>query len=516
MSLLLSDILSLNVLDSYEIVAGKTFLNREVLGISLLETPDFEKYIQDKTLILTTLYPIQSDVELFKKLIRILHQRTVAGMVVKLKRYIDTIPNGVVELAEALHFPLITIEYDANLSDISTRILNELTRQNLRSSSLSSLYIDLIKTLDEKNKVDTILTFKDRFENLDFWIYSEPQEKTFSTDTRLNTIAEKIAFENEVINKYEDYYVYLDSISLSNHMLYKVVFFAQEKHQSKIYYYAEIIKMMLVFVYQKRQEVSLQQNQFLTEIMTSGTSPFTTNEMFAEKAELYGWNVLFPLTMVICQLNFGNLKQKLDGEDLRDIFAQDFALSKAQIRYVVINQRIVLMINGPAKEKMESKLRNLIERFENQHPRMEMKLAFTSNIHHINDLAPSYSTLTRGLNLITQKHFREKVFTEHSVKMLSILGKVAENDLKEYVHMVLGPLLDYELKHGGDLLETLHMLITQQFHLKKTANALYIHYNTLRHRMEILEYLGFTKNQFESNHYDLIFAVYLAKNLMMT
>ncbi len=63
MSLSINDVLSTTILDSYKLVAGKGHLNRIVESISLLETPDFEKYVKDRALILTTLYPIQSNNE---------------------------------------------------------------------------------------------------------------------------------------------------------------------------------------------------------------------------------------------------------------------------------------------------------------------------------------------------------------------------------------------------------------------------------------------------------------------
>ena len=108
---------------------------------------------------------------------------------------------------------------------------------------------------------------------------------------------------------------------------------------------------------------------------------------------------------------------------------------------------------------------------------------------------------------------REKIFNNQSVKMFSLLGKIPEIELKEYVSLVLGPLLQYEKKHGGNLIETLYVLINHQFNLKKAATELFVHYNTLRHRLQVLDELGYGKKKLETTHYDLIFAVYLAKNL---
>jgi PucR family transcriptional regulator, purine catabolism regulatory protein len=514
MSVFISDLLSANILDSYKIVAGKGNLNREVESISLLETPDFEKYVKNRALILTTLYPIKSNLPLFKKLIQVLVDRQVAALIVKLKRYVEEIPEDIVRLSETLGLPLITLDYDANLSDISTRILNELTNESLKTISLSSFYLDLVKTLDENPKLETILSFQTRLENMDYWIYSKVQEKIVSTNKKINTIAKEIANHSPTFQKINDQFVYSDEVKLSNQLLYQVVFFSKEDNRSKIYYYAEIIKLMLVFIYQKRQEISLQQNQFLIELVTTSNTPYANNEAFQEKSEIYGWNVKFPLDMILFQIQQSIQFSPFQFNDLKDDLMILFQLKKEDIRFLNLNQRLLFLLNGKEVSNLESKLRTQIHDWEKRYKYIDIKAAYTTQIQTVSDIAADYATLSRGLNFITQRQIRERVFNQQSVKMFSILGKIPEAEIKGYVQLVLNPLLHYEEKHGGDLLETLYMLISKQFNLKKTAEALFIHYNTLRHRLQVLDSLGYGKSKLETTHYDLIFAVYLAKSLM--
>ena len=514
MSVFISDLLSANILDTYKIVSGKGSLNREVESISLLETPDFEKYVKDRALILTTLYPIKSNLPLFKKLIQVLVDHNVAALIVKLKRYIEEIPDDIIRLTETMGLPVITIDYDVNLSEISTRILNELTTNNLKTISLSSFYLDLVKTLDENPKLETILGFQSRLENMDYWIYSKTQEKVVFTNKKINAIAKDIVTHTPTFQRINDQFVYSDEVKLSNQLLYQVVFFSKEDNRSKIYYYAEIVKLMLVFIYQKRQEISLQQSQFLIELVTSLNPSFSNNQTFKEKSEIYGWNVEFPLHMILFQIQSTLQINAFQPSDIRDELLTLFQLRKDEIRFVNLNQRLLFIFNGEKVKNLEIKLRSQILQWEKRFKVVEIKAAYTTEIKDVMAIASDYSTLSRGLNFISQRHVRENVFSHQSVKMFSILGKVSETEIKEYVQLVLDPLLKYEEKHGGNLLETLYMLISQQFNLKKTAETLFVHYNTLRHRLAVLDSLGYGKSKLETAHYDLIFAVYLAKNLM--
>jgi sugar diacid utilization regulator len=43
---------------------------------------------------------------------------------------------------------------------------------------------------------------------------------------------------------------------------------------------------------------------------------------------------------------------------------------------------------------------------------------------------------------------------------------------------------------------------------------MFIHYNTLRHRLQILEQLGYQKGVLDTNRYDFILAVYIATNVL--
>ena len=61
--------------------------------------------------------------------------------------------------------------------------------------------------------------------------------------------------------------------------------------------------------------------------------------------------------------------------------------------------------------------------------------------------------------------------------------------LKGLSEGVLAPLLDYDEKRGGELVKTLHRYLMNSGSLQATADELFIHYNTLRHRLRTIEEL---------------------------
>lgn len=92
----LNTLLNREIFDSYEILTKDTDLDMPISGVSILETPDFEKYILDNTLILTTFYIIKNDIKLFLRLLKTLSDHDSPGIVIKLHRFIDEVPQRII------------------------------------------------------------------------------------------------------------------------------------------------------------------------------------------------------------------------------------------------------------------------------------------------------------------------------------------------------------------------------------------------------------------------------------
>lgn len=70
----------------------------------------------------------------------------------------------------------------------------------------------------------------------------------------------------------------------------------------------------------------------------------------------------------------------------------------------------------------------------------------------------------------------------------------------------LKPLIDHDVKRGGELVKTLRRYLINSGSLQKTADDLFIHYNTLRHRLRTIE----TLLGQDLSDYDAIFELKLA------
>ncbi|NLY84774.1 MAG: hypothetical protein GX077_00265, partial [Tissierellia bacterium] len=100
------------------IIYPESNLDRETQAVSLFDAPDGYKWVKGKELILSTGYLFKDYVELFKDVILFLHKKNSTALGIKTKRYLNEIPEEIIDLCNELDFPLIHIPYEVAWIDI--------------------------------------------------------------------------------------------------------------------------------------------------------------------------------------------------------------------------------------------------------------------------------------------------------------------------------------------------------------------------------------------------------------
>ena len=142
------DILQLDCMSQTNVVAGHQGLTRIVSNVNVMEVPDIGNWISAGDLLLTTAYSIRNDPDALASLIPELVNKGLAGLALKPKRYLESIPSGMIEQANQMNFPLIELPPEASFSKIINNILNEILQfQTLylkRSEEAHRLFMEVI------------------------------------------------------------------------------------------------------------------------------------------------------------------------------------------------------------------------------------------------------------------------------------------------------------------------------------------------------------------------------------
>lgn len=122
----LEDVLRLPTLAHARVVGGHAGLGRPVRAVNVMEVPDILEWVKPDELLLTTAYPLRDDRVALDALVPRLAERGLAGIALKPARYIDTIPDSMIEAADRHGFPLIELPADASFNDIIHAVLTEI------------------------------------------------------------------------------------------------------------------------------------------------------------------------------------------------------------------------------------------------------------------------------------------------------------------------------------------------------------------------------------------------------
>lgn len=130
------------------VLAGAGGLDRVVRFVNMMEVPDVLQWTKADELLLTTGYPLRSTPEKLDDFVAALNERHLAGIAVKLGRYIDELPPEMLQSADRLQFPVVQIPDGVGFDEIMNQVLSEvLGRQAAmleRSEQAHSVLLQLV------------------------------------------------------------------------------------------------------------------------------------------------------------------------------------------------------------------------------------------------------------------------------------------------------------------------------------------------------------------------------------
>ncbi len=123
------DALALPALRGARVVAGHEGLDRVIRRVNVMEVPDILEWVREGEFLVTTGYPIRDDPAAQARLIPELDARGVAGLGIKPRRYLRTIPEVMLRQAGELAFPLLELPLDLSFADVINPVAAEILQR---------------------------------------------------------------------------------------------------------------------------------------------------------------------------------------------------------------------------------------------------------------------------------------------------------------------------------------------------------------------------------------------------
>jgi PucR family transcriptional regulator, purine catabolism regulatory protein len=144
----LQQVLATPILTGARVLAGAEGLDRPVERLNVMEVPDILPWVKPHEFLLTTAYPLRGHPDAIPQLVADLDDAGLAGLGIKLGRYLDELPVAALEVAEARGFPVVQlpdgVSFDEIFNEVLTGILNRQAQQLARSERIHRAFLQLV------------------------------------------------------------------------------------------------------------------------------------------------------------------------------------------------------------------------------------------------------------------------------------------------------------------------------------------------------------------------------------
>jgi purine catabolism regulator len=538
MTFTVQDALKVGPLRSARVLAGVDGLSHPLSYVNVMEVPDILKWVKRDELLLTTLYPMRDMTISPGELVRELSQRNLAGIAVKIGRYVDGVPEEMVEAAERERLPLLELQADVSFNDIINSLLAEILNaqaNRLRHSqdvhqrfteivlaggglgeiaeNLAALLQNPILIVGPERRVlaaaesaessgllAQMITRQGDHQHLEASEFSDSAKNARAATTRrvLHVGGEAIPCAVRPIRVGTTLYGSIIAV-LSNQELNDGMVMAID-HAATVAA-IDIMKQQAILNVERRFQAD-----FLDDLLSGRIQ---SREAVSARASALAWNLDHPaLVMVIAfhragqdpaqrWRNHGSFRR--DGVRLIDLARG--ALQKLD-RGVILWERsdsLVALLSEPCARQSQPALVR------------QASMQFARQINEELHLAGGEDCSTIGVGRAYSDPLKLHLSYEESRQALTIGAKVwgsgavthfedlgvyrilhhhpDKAELDNFAEEVLGKLIEYDRKRNTDLVDTLDVLMDCNLNISVAARRLYLHYNSLRYRLQKIEEL---------------------------
>ncbi len=538
MTFTVNDALKVGPLRCARVLAGTNGLNRALSYVNVMEVPDILKWVRQEELLLTTLYPMRDMTISPSELIRELSRRSLAGIAIKIGRYVDTIPDEMIEAAEHERLPLLELQADVSFNDIINSLLAEIlntqasklrhsqdvhqrfTEIVLAGGGLSEIAENLAALLQstvlivaqdrrvlasaEQNgsgMLARLITKQGDHQQLEIEEFADgaKSSKAVSTNRRVfHAGGEAIPCAVRPIRVGSTMYGSI-IVVLTTQELHDGVGIAID-HAATVAA-LDMMKQQAVLNVERRF-----QGDFLDDLLSGRIQ---SREILLARANALAWNLERPaLVMVIAFHRAGqdpaqrwrnHSSFRRDGTRLIDVARTSLQkLDRSAILWERSDSLVALLSEPCAHLSQPAQVRKTSIHIAQQ-IREQLQIAGGESCSTIGIGRPSSDALKLHLSYEEARQaltIGAKVWGSGAVTHFDDLGvyrilhhHADKAELDTFAEEALGKLIDYDRKRNTDLVDTLDVLLDCNLNISVAARRLYLHYNSLRYRLQKIEEL---------------------------
>jgi purine catabolism regulator len=494
--LTVADILNRKHFENARVIAGEEGLDRFVKWVHVVEVASMRNLLNGNELILSTGVSWKDNTDLFVSMIKEFLEYNAAGLCIEMGTYMSEIPAEVIGIANDHHFPIIIFSEEVPFvqitQDIHSNIINQ---QYQKISDLENYSQNLNKRLLQIESYEDILQCI--FAALDLQIIFHLKNFEYEFVPEISQ-TEQI----QIMNQLE-----AAKINPSDHLASSpIILFGQE--------YAEL------FIYSKDLKIS-EYDLLILDRTATALAQHLLREMYVEEKKrveefewLYGWlegehgsegiseyfaqNGIKTKTneAVVLITKLITLKEKITQDVtylkllFRSVFEQNgfivFSVEKShELTFILVNNRT----KRNFKDRIRLAIESIIDsEFIRKQSSAKIVIAAGSFIDNLIEVHKSYHTAKETQRIQQKMTNKANYYFYEDLHLYRLISQMSKHvNLEELAAEYLQPVIQYDQKYNGKLLETLKAYLECNGSKQEAASKLFIVRQTLYHRLQKLE-----------------------------
>lgn len=481
MSLKVYEALKIAGLREAKVVAGMEGMNKLIEHVTVLEVPDITKWLNGNELILTSGYAIsRNDIEQ-EKLIEELAKKGTAALVIKVHRFLDTIPPAMLEAANKHQLPIIELKPDITYLDIIKPILAAIIDKETQQVQKLLTKIDV----SGESMAERVALLSNYLKKPLAII-----DKQFNILSLSNDFSIKVSlFKSKIGNLANISEGYSVSIGQNNYFLFPLsiddtvegylilVEDCQKLKESIVHSIRSATPFFTLDLLQRKTLKKMERNflnQFIEDLLLGHIK---SEDVAKRRAKFLGLATKVNYVILVADIS---TKDKHLIDQLELVTLQD----NQSLLVFTEGNNLMILVSFAERRDFNGLVKSLYQKM--------CDIWCTSVTVGVGE---PFSDLTKArksyLEASEALEFGNKVWQQGECiyfsnigisRLLYSLGSV--NELKKYIPKGLKELVKYDQEFKTNLVGTLQCYLINAGNSKKTAKELYIHYKTLQYRLD--------------------------------
>jgi purine catabolism regulator len=516
-----SEVLRSPSLAGAQVLAGASGLHRVVARLNVMEVPDILPWVKPDELLLTTGYPLRESAADLADLVAELDARGLAAVGIKLGRYLDAVPQTMLDRADALGLPIVRLPDHVAFDDVLNQVLTDvLNRQAAVLARSEEVHRALVETVLAGGGVAEVCAELARLLDAAALVTS-PDGRVLAQagdPDRLRAVACGPCFDvsGRFRTEWERRGVSTHDGLQGSHAVVPVVAgtldhgrlvaFADRTLEESDVHVLEGASTVAALAITKSLAVAAVEEKyrgdFLRDVLAGRAG--APGDVVAHAAGL-GWDLDRPVAVVVAELDPAPpgtaASRSVDGLALRPVrerftSAWQAVLSSRDPRAAVAGFRkeVVAVVGVPAARDLERIVREMVAAVSGDGG--GGRRPFSTGVSRVvrsvltpaDALPVAYEQARTAVRVGRQLRGSGAVAHFDSLGVLRLLSMVPDGrEVMAFVDETLGELARADDAEAADLRRTLKVLLDHNLNVAEAARELHFHYNTLRYRIGKLE-----------------------------